>query len=175
MTAATVIFDPFSSFNKGHISGFVKFFQEGLDYKTIIRIKLSGFKPFSVHGIHIHEWGDQSQGCDSACAHFNPEKTLHGSIKLYGHDRHHGDLLNNVHADKNGQVDIVYEDDLIDLSGKFSVIGRSVVIHEKEDDLGRYRYEKSSRGKESSTTGNAGKRIACSVIGLANPKNFDLF
>jgi Cu-Zn family superoxide dismutase len=54
---------------------------------------------------------------------------------------------------------------LIKLSQPFSVIGRTVVIHSGIDDLGIHRDEKSDRGKLSSITGNAGERIACSVIG----------
>ena len=47
----------------------------------------------------------------------------------------------------------------IRLRGKANVLGRSVVIHEKEDDLG------NGGDEESLKTGNAGRRIACGVIG----------
>ena len=50
-------------------------------------------------------------------------------------------------------------DKLIRLRGKYSVIGRSIVIHQKEDDLG------NGNDAESLKTGNAGKRIACGIIG----------
>ena len=55
-------------------------------------------------------------------------------------------------------------DKLIKLRGKYSVIGRSVVIHADEDDLGK------GGDKESLITGNAGARIACGVIGYAKCK-----
>lgn len=48
-----------------------------------------------------------------------------------------------------------------------SVVGRSVVVHENEDDLGRGVGDKK---EESLKTGNAGGRLACSVIGLMAPK-----
>ena len=47
------------------------------------------------------------------------------------------------------------------LFGAFSVIGRSCVLHKKEDDLGM------GGDEESLKTGNAGARIACGVIGLS--------
>lgn len=50
---------------------------------------------------------------------------------------------------------------MIDLWGNHSVIGRSIVIHEKKDDLGR------GGDKGSLASGNAGARIGCCTIGLA--------
>jgi len=44
---------------------------------------------------------------------------------------------------------------------KCNIIGRGLIIHADEDDLGK-------GGKEDSlTTGHAGKRIACAVIGYS--------
>uniref|UniRef100_A0A914YX07 Superoxide dismutase [Cu-Zn] n=1 Tax=Panagrolaimus superbus TaxID=310955 RepID=A0A914YX07_9BILA len=96
--------------------------------------------------------------CTSAGPHFNPHGKTHG-----GPDdeiRHVGDL-GNVEARSDGTGCVEKKDALISLSGEHSVIGRSMVIHAKGDDLGR------GNDEESKKTGNAGGRIACGVIGLA--------
>lgn len=51
---------------------------------------------------------------------------------------------------------------MISLFGENSVLGRSMVVHAKEDDLGR------GGDEESKKTGNSGKRLACGVIGLSD-------
>ena len=42
------------------------------------------------------------------------------------------------------------------------MIGRSVVVHAGEDDLGKGRF------KDSKITGHSGRRLACGVIGIGN-------
>ena len=65
-------------------------------------------------------------------------------------------------------------DDLVKLRGKYSVIGRSVVIHADEDDCGTGGLDSDGnivdpkKYKESIKTGNAGARIGCAVIGYAS-------
>ena len=55
-------------------------------------------------------------------------------------------------------------DNVIQLKGnKYNIIGHGLIIHEDEDDLGL------GGNEESLKTGNAGKRIACAVIGYARP------
>jgi Cu-Zn family superoxide dismutase len=130
-------------------------------------INLEGFSDNKQRGIHIHTYGDMSKGCDSACDHYNPENKLHGNYLLHGNNRHVGDMINNIKP-IDRKVYVEYEDPLIDLYGKHTVIGRMVVVHADSDDCGMYR----DVNELSATTGNAGKRIACAVIGLAKPEHF---
>lgn len=138
------------------IKGYV-LFQEDLETKeTIIKINLDNV-PKGPHGIHIHETGDLRMGCKSLCAHYNPHNKDHGGLN--DKNRHVGDLGNIV--SKTGKVNTIIRDKLVKLRGKYSVVGRSVVIHADEDDLGK------GGDKESLITGNSGARIACAVIGYA--------
>ncbi|XP_077864012.1 uncharacterized protein LOC100367813 [Saccoglossus kowalevskii] len=124
--------------------------------KSEIKIELEGLSAHSSHGFHVHEKGDLSDGCESTAGHYNPFDMDHGAPtdKI----RHVGDL-GNIVADAKGRVSTIITDDQISLVGSYSIIGRAFVVHEGEDDLGK-------GGDEGSrTTGNAGKRMACCVVG----------
>lgn len=124
--------------------------------RTLVHFDLKNLKPHSIHGIHIHEYGDLSDGCRSLGGHYNPSKAFHGSFFVDGYNHHHGDLINNVKADENGNVHFSYLDPLIKVHELF---GRSVVLHQKADDYGL------GNTKSSLLTGNAGERLDCGIIG----------
>lgn len=109
------------------------------------------------HGFHIHEFGDNTNGCTSAGPHFNPTGKTHGAPTA--EERHVGDL-GNVEADAGGVAKINLTDKQISLAGTNSILGRTVVIHADIDDLGIGGHELSK------TTGNAGARLGCGVIGI---------
>ena len=135
------------------------YFTETSDEKLIeIRINLRGLRK-GLYGFHIHEAGDLTDGCTSACAHFNPYSKNHGCPGAK--ERHVGDL-GNVVFDSDGKAEYFFYDNEIRLRGyRCNIIGRSVVIHENADDCGL------GQNEESLKTGNAGKRLACAVIGYS--------
>jgi len=142
-----------------HIKGTILFYENINDNSVIVHVKLSGFKKNAIHAMHIHEAGDLSDNCMSACAHFNPYHKNHGGRD--SKERHVGDL-GNIISDSKGNVDLQFSDKLIKLRGnKANIIGRSVVIHYDEDDNGLGGHE------DSKTTGHAGKRLCCAVIGYS--------
>jgi len=138
-----------------NVEGVVTLLQED-DGPTKVSVKITGLTP-GKHGFHLHEFGDTTNGCMSTGPHFNPEGKTHGAPE--DSNRHAGDL-GNVVAGDDGVVEVELQDSQIPLSGPHSVVGRAFVIHEAEDDLGKGGHELSS------TTGNAGGRLACGVVGL---------
>src|SRR5437763_10008508 len=128
------------------VTGTVTFTKVGDEIQVVADIQ--SLKP-GKHGFHIHEKGDCSAAdAASAGAHFNPTQKHHGGPMTVDH--HTGDL-GNIEADASGKAHLDWKGKL-SLSGKDSIIGRSVVVHEKEDDL------------KTDPAGNSGARIACGAI-----------
>ncbi|KAD7478236.1 hypothetical protein E3N88_01372 [Mikania micrantha] len=153
------------------VKGSLHFVQEANAGVTQVRGKITGLKP-GLHGFHIHAFGDTTNGCNSTGPHFNPLNKDHGAP--WDDARHAGDL-GNIVAGQDGSCSIALKLShfgsirqrpfdifilLIPLSGQYSILGRAVVIHADSDDLGRGNHELSK------TTGNAGARVGCGVIGL---------
>ena len=112
------------------------------------------------HGFHIHEYGDLTDGCTSACKHFNPYNKQHGGLN--DTNSHAGDL-GNILSTHNIAKGHLYTKKISITPGKRNnVVGRMVIVHKDRDDLGE------GNNAESLKTGNAGKRIACGVIGITN-------
>lgn len=132
--------------------------QESEAANCTITYRVTGLTP-GLHGFHIHEKADFSDGCKSAGPHYNPFGKEHGGPD--DEERHVGDL-GNITADANGVAEGTISDHLIKLSGEYSVIGRSFMVHADPDDLGKGGHELSK------TTGNAGARVACGEIVLAD-------
>jgi Cu-Zn family superoxide dismutase len=132
------------------VKGTVTFTQNGSGVNIVA--DLEGLTP-GTHGFHIHEFGDCSKpDGTSAGGHFNPEHKDHGAPS--DSVRHVGDL-GNIEAKDDGTAHLELNDTMIKLNGEHSIIGRSIIVHAGEDDL------------ESQPTGDAGARVACGVIGIA--------
>ncbi|XP_056264740.1 extracellular superoxide dismutase [Cu-Zn]-like [Pseudoliparis swirei] len=106
-----------------------------------------------LRALHIHQYGDLSQGCDSTGGHYNP----HGE----NHPNHPGDLGN--FEPHEGKIHTMIESEAT-LFTELSVIGRAMVVHEKMDDLGR------GGDGGSLLHGNAGRRLGCCIIGISPPE-----
>ncbi|CAM8961359.1 unnamed protein product [Rhodiola kirilowii] len=123
---------------------------------TTVNVRITGLTP-GPHGFHLHEFGDTTNGCISTGPHFNPKGLTHGAPE--DEIRHAGDL-GNIVANADGVAEATIVDSQIPLTGPNAVVGRAFVVHELEDDLGKGGHELSL------STGNAGGRLACGVIGL---------
>lgn len=116
--------------------------------------QVSGLRPMSTHGFHIHEFGDcRAADASSAGGHLNPAGLPHGAPESA--QRHVGDLGNLIANDAGvAQTNVV--DPELSFAGDNSILGRAVVLHANADDL------------ESQPSGAAGPRIACGVIGVGS-------
>ena len=150
-------------FNDDKIKGVVRFTEDLETNQVRIDVGIRGLTPNSLHGFHVHEAGDLTDKCTSTCAHFNPFGKTHGCPGMK--ERHVGDL-GNLKTNGKGDSVTTFYDDAIKLRGtKCNIIGRGLIIHADEDDCGK------GGNAESLKTGNAGKRIACAVIGYSK-ENF---
>jgi Cu-Zn family superoxide dismutase len=132
-----------------NVRGTVNFAQHG----NLVKVTgaVSGLRPNSEVGFHIHEAGDCSSGDGmSAKGHFNPLSKPHGNPSSA--ERHAGDMP-MLKADADGNAKIDADLDTITVApGPTSVVGRGLIVHMQADDY------------KTQPTGNAGARSACAVI-----------
>ncbi|XP_072901774.1 superoxide dismutase [Cu-Zn]-like [Hemitrygon akajei] len=140
----------------GGITGIINLKAGEGGHTTIVTGEISGLTP-GKHGLHVHSFGDISKGSACTGPHFNPCNEQHGAPQ--DKKRHVGDL-GNIEADGNGIARFELEDRLLRLAGKHSIIGRTMVVHENEDDLGK------GGNSESLETGNEGAGLAWGIIGI---------
>ena len=180
----------------GIVTGRILFTQECLASPVQVTVDVRGLVPGHMHGFHIHAKpatgaASLQQSCAACGGHFNPLDQPHGSVFVDGTARHVGDLVNNLLADDNGRAQVRFQDNLLSLiptpQRPYTVVGKSIVIHEGTDDLGqqgsvirapclvgetvrpgvrdeRRKYAEAAQRKESTVTGNAGARRACGNI-----------
>ena len=107
-------------------------------------------------GFHIHTFGDPITGCTSFGGHFNPEGQHHGD--RLDTVRHVGDF-GNIQTDDKGSSVGSFNETVASLYNSHSIMGRGCMIHADTDDLGK------GNSVDSLSTGNAGPRKACGIIG----------
>ena len=133
------------SVSKTSAKGRVQFDYAGRG-KVQVTADIEGLKPNAQLGFHLHEFGDCGAKGLSAGGHFNPKGHKHGGPSHK--ERHLGDL-GNLKTDARGRA--VYSKVVPGKLYKF--LGRSVVIHNKADDL------------KTQPSGASGARVACGVVG----------
>ena len=107
--------------------------------------------PPGKHGFHIHKAGDlRGEGCLGLCEHYDVGGHKHGGTPSSKGERHTGDLGNVTVGTYRYYVPHVRIQDLW---------GRSIIVHEGEDDLGKGGFD------DSLTTGHSGKRMGCAIFG----------
>ena len=142
---------------RGDVHGEVYFEQHAPEKTVYITGHLLNL-PRGLHGFHVHEFGDTSNGCTSAGKHFNPTHQQHGAPDAA--ERHVGDLGNVRSAGCTALTLVNMRDNVISLYGPLSILGRSLVVHKDRDDLGITDHPLSK------TTGNSGGRLGCGIIGV---------
>lgn len=115
-----------------------------------ITAEVTGLRPGSVHGFHVHEVGKcEAPDYESAGDHFNPAENKHGGPA--SGMKHMGDLGNLVANDKGiAKTEVIVNSKNKDLFKQY--IGKSVIIHARPDDL------------NTQPAGDSGDRIACGII-----------
>ena len=122
--------------------------------RVLVKAEISGLKPFSEHGFHIHAVPDCSGDGLKTGGHFNPDGHPHADP---AHILRHAGAMFNIKTDAAGVGTARQEVDTITLgasSDKYSVIGKPLITHRDPDDY------------VSQPLGNAGPRISCGIIKL---------
>ncbi|XP_061534378.1 extracellular superoxide dismutase [Cu-Zn]-like [Phycodurus eques] len=143
------------------VYGQVLFKQDYPHGKLKVLLRFHGFPVGSEaepRAVHIHQYGDLQQGCDSTGGHYNPRGV--------SHPNHPGDF--GHFAPQQGKIHAVLESEAM-LFGSLSVLGRAVVVHEKKDDFGL------GGDAGSLLHGNAGRRLGCCVIGVTSPNLWNTY
>ncbi|RLN92872.1 hypothetical protein BBJ28_00011820 [Nothophytophthora sp. Chile5] len=130
------------------------------DAKTVITGELKGLSA-GKHALHVNVFGDVSQPAGGVLGGvFNPFGKNHGAPE--DEERRVGSLGNVEVTAEDSSVKVHIEDKLVKLIGPHSIIGRSIVVHEGEDDLGKGGHELSLQN------GNAGAIKAYGVVGISS-------
>jgi Cu-Zn family superoxide dismutase len=145
---------------QGRLAGTATFTQAGNGVQ--LAIDAQGLPP-GPHGFHVHKNGECAPGPDAATGnivafgaaggHFDPMQSMkHGAPDTPPEHAHAGDMPNLV-AGADGRAQVSFNTPKLTVApGKLSVLGRTLVIHEKVDD------------HVSNPAGNSGGRVLCGLI-----------
>jgi superoxide dismutase, Cu-Zn family len=130
-------------------------FRSGRD-STLVAATVEGLPP-GFHGFHVHTTGMCEPPFTSAGGHFNPTGAMHPN--------HAGDMSTLlVNADGDGTVAL--ETDRFTVSDLRDADGSAVIVHELPDNYANIpsRYAPMGPDEATTSTGDAGGRIACGVV-----------
>jgi Cu-Zn family superoxide dismutase len=137
---------------------------------TLVRVRLDGAPGVDAfHGFHIHANNDPANGdgCDASTNFASADGHWNAGGETHGH--HIGDMP-SVYVNADGSVETRFNLDRVkpgDLRGKV------VILHAGADNFGnvpvgteanQYTANSQAATDLTSTTGNAGARVACGVI-----------
>jgi Cu-Zn family superoxide dismutase len=115
-----------------------------------MKVNVTNLSP-GKHGIHIHEKAFEGVDFQTAGSHLNPYNKQHGLKDPKG--PHLGDMPNlTVKPDGTAEQTFFLDGATLIEGKKNSLINRSIIIHEKEDD------------QKTDPAGNSGDRIAGGII-----------
>ncbi|XP_045782897.1 titin-like [Maniola jurtina] len=148
---------------KSQVLGVIRF-QQSTAGPLVGDGSVHGLTP-GLHGLHVRHTGDLSMGCESLGEHYNPYNSPHGGPNDPVDKRHAGDL-GNIIADEEGRATFRIVDDLLQIH---EIVGRSIAVTERRDDLGR------GSSLTSKIDGDSGMPVACGIIARSagifqNPK-----
>ncbi|XP_055500470.1 superoxide dismutase [Cu-Zn]-like isoform X2 [Leucoraja erinacea] len=117
--------------------------------------EFSGLPP-GKHGLHVHCFGDISNDWISAGPHYNPYNKTNGAQQ----ENRYAGVLGIVNANEDGLAKMDLQVSHLHLTGINSIIGRTLVIHQSEDEPGK------SDKEDSTIAGSEGNGVAWGVIGI---------
>ena len=135
------------------LNGSVKFYRTPYG-GVLVEAEIFGLPNINIqnssdfYAMHIHEYGDCSEGFAHVGGHYNPSQVIHPN--------HAGDLP-PLMANQGYAWTSFYDKRF----GITEIIGRSVIIHSFADDF------------TTQPVGNAGGKIGCGTIRLIGPKQPD--
>jgi len=149
------------------ITGWVRFSQATASSPTIVTAAISGLTAASIHGFHVHQYGDFTTfDAVSAGNHYTGpiyDATMMHSIPTSGFQKHVGDMGNLYFYGNDG---VAYYNNSFTEFGLWgtsnNILGRGVVLHAIADNC-------------SQPLGAAGSRLAICVIGPMNPANANTY
>jgi Cu-Zn family superoxide dismutase len=165
VSKAICVLSPTTGTELKDVSGTITFTQTKSG--VLVEANVTGLKPNSKHGFHVHQWGDVSdlESGKATGGHYDPTgEAEHGLPDVHSHGDevhamtggHAGDF-GNLETDAEGNATYSKTFENLTLTGHNAVLGRAIIVHLDEDDGGQ-------------PTGNAGPRVAQGVIGIANPE-----